>query len=74
MTGKSPSKPKTVTVLRSHVQLQPQQPQALSPSATTPWYLRASVMIPSVTMHVLAGIGVVHLINLVNAFVFSFEN
>lgn len=74
MTGKSPSKPKTVTVLRSHVQLQPQQPQALSPSVTTPWYLRASVMIPFVTMHVLAGIGVVHLINLVNAFVFSFEN
>jgi len=31
-------------------------------------------MIPFVTMHVLAGIGVVHLINLVNAFVFSFEN
>ena len=71
MTGKSPSKPKTVTVLRSHVQL---QPQALSPSVTTPWYLQASVMVPFVTMHVLAGIGVVHLINLVNAFVFSFEN
>ena len=71
MTGKSPSKPKTVTVLRSHVQL---QPQALPPSVTTPWYLQASVMVPFVTMHVLAGIGVVHLINLANAFVFSFEN
>ena len=70
-TGKSPSKAKSVTVLRSHVQ---QQPQALPPSVATPWYLQTSVMVPFVTMHVLAGIGLVHLINLINAFVFSFGN
>ena len=67
-TGKSPSEAKSVTVLRSRVQ---QQPRALPPSVATPWYLQPSVMVPFVTMHVLVGIGVIHLIN---AFVFSFGN
>ena len=67
-TAKSPFETKSVAPLRLHAR---KQPQEFLPSTATPWYLQPSVMLPFVTIRILACIGMVHLIS---TFVLSFEN
>ena len=68
---KSSSENKSVAPLRLHSR---KQPQEFLPSTTTPWYLQPSLMLPFMTIHMLAGIGIIQLISLINTFMFSLGN
>ena len=65
---KSSSEAKSIADVRLRVQ---KQPQKLLSSTAAPWYLQPKVMVPFVTIHVLAGIGVIHP---VSAFMLSYGN